>query len=313
MPKLLVALDGSPFADAAVPVAVGLARALGASLELVAVYEQSPRRFATGGAPMRDHTLDGEVADRIRSALRTHLETLRDRIRTHEHAPEVLVTVLTGAPADMLVAHAEREEAALIVLTTHARSGLSRAWIGSVTEAVLRSSHVPVVAVRPGEKEPQDTWSLARMLVPLDGSEASEQVFSALRARFGRTVEYIIMRAVTPLHPMLRSILSAQEYDRDLTEQRDLVAEYLRTVASRYAHDDHRDEPAGISITHCAHVNFEPADAIADCAAASNVDLIALGTHARGAVGRFLLGSVADKVLRTADRPVLLYRISDGS
>jgi nucleotide-binding universal stress UspA family protein len=310
MKPLVVALDGSSFADAALPVALGLARSLRADLELVSVVDTDPWRYATGGAPFADRQLEQERQAEWRDAVQRYLDGARARLQSVPDAPPVRTRLLAGPVADTLIAHASEIDASMLIVTTHGRGGLSRSWLGSVTEALLRSTPVPLVAVRPHESPlPPYTlseWHLHRVLVALDGSPGGEQVLDPLRPLLAGGAECVLMRAVSPLHPMLRAVATGQEYERDLAEQRDLVTTYLRGVEARLLH-------TGLSATHCAHEEFEPHRAIVECADTLDADLIALATHGRGLTGRLLLGSVADKVLRTASRPVMLYRISDQS
>jgi len=146
--------------------------------------------------------------------------------------------------------------------------------------------------------------SLGRLLVTFDGSRASEHVLRPLQSLFGDRVAYLLMRAVSPLHPMLRRITTGPAYERDLASQTDLVERYLNRVVGEV-------RATGADAAFCAPKGFEPAQAINDAARKHRADLIAIATHARGPVGRVLLGSVADKVLRTADLPVLLCRTID--
>lgn len=314
MPPIIVALDGSEFADAALPVALGLARTTGDPLELVAVVEPAPGPRAVSGARVPDLSLDQEQETLVRGALQAHLEQLRVRMAALADAPAVTITVLRGQPAAALLEHAERVQARLVVITTHGRGGLSRLWLGSVTEAITRQSTRPVVVVRPtdavantrAETPPAALANVTptpmqRVLVTFDGTRESEQVLGPLLGLFGARVAYLLMRAVSPLHPMLKRIATGAEYTRDLAAQTDLVARYLNRIV-----DDVR--AAGADAAYCSPQAFEPARAINEAAADAGADLIAIATSARGPVGRVLLGSVADKVVRTADRPVLLYR-----
>jgi nucleotide-binding universal stress UspA family protein len=308
MKPLIVALDGSAFADASLPVAVGLARRLRAELVLVSVLDSDPWRYATGGAPFADRQLEQEREAEWRDAVQRYLDGARARIASLPDAPPVRTRILTGPVADSLLEHVHEIGAAMLVVTTHGRGGLSRSWIGSVTEALLRATPVPLVAVRPTEAPlPPHTlpdWQLRRVLVALDGSPQSEQVLDPLRPLLAGSTECVLMRAVSPLHPMLRAVATGEEFERDLAEQRAMVTTYLRRVEARLQQE-------GVSVSHCAHEEFEPHRAICECADTLASDLIALATHGRGATGRLLLGSVADKVVRTANRPVLLYRISE--
>jgi len=307
MPTLLVALDGSPFADAVLPVAVGIARHMKAQIVLASVLDSEPWRYATGGAPYADRRLERELEKPWRDAVLRHIEGWRAQIAALPDAPPVSTRVFEGAVVDSLLQCATDVGASMLVITTHGRSGLERAWLGSVTDALIRRAPLPVVAVRPSAKSaavPPDlgAWALRRVLVPLDGSQTSEAVLAPLRAGFGDTIEYLLMRAVTPLHPLLRAIAIGGEYERDLAEQLATVLAYLRLTEEKLRSN-------GVRVSHCAPVEFEPPRAICDCAQEYGVDLIAMATHGRGPLPRALLGSVADKVLRTTDRPILIYRV----
>ena len=307
MPTLLVALDGSSFADASLPVAVGLARRLRADLLLVSVLDSDPWRYATGGAPFADHRLEDEHAAEWRTAVQRYLDGAAARIAALANAPTVHTRILAGPVAETLVGCASAVDAALLVVTTHGRGGPSRTWLGSVADALIRLSPVPIVAVRPADSPPPQTlpeWQLRRVLVPLDGSPDSESVLTPLKPLLTDSVECVLMRAVSPLHPMLRAVATGSEYERDLAEQRTLVTRYLTGVEGALRRE-------GVAATYCAPQEFDPQRAICDCADSLDVDLIALATRGRGPLGRLLLGSVADKVLRTTGRPVLLHRMPD--
>lgn len=307
MKNLLVALDGSSYADASLPVAVGLARRLRAGLHLVSVLDTEQGRPPVGGAPFPDRQLALEHEAEWRAAIDRYLAAARDRVAALPDAPAVHTALLTGSVADTLLAFARDVAASQIIVTTHGRGGLSRAWLGSVTEALLRSANVPFVAVRPSDTPwPPHTmpdWQLRRLLVPLDGAADSEQVLEHVQALAADGTECVLMRAVSPLHPMLRAIATGAEFERDLAEQRTLVSGYLQHLEADLL-------ARGLSVTHCAHEALEPPRAICECADSLDVDLIVLATRGRGVVGRVLLGSVADKVLRSTNRPVMLCHLA---
>jgi nucleotide-binding universal stress UspA family protein len=311
MTHILVGLDGSAFARAALPVAIGLARTLGASIELVTVHEPEPGRHELSGSSTQDQALDRDQLAQLHHAAVEALESARRYIVSLPDAPTVSTTVLTGVPAERLLDHARARDAQLLVVTTHGLGGVSRQWMGSVTDALVRQATLPIVTVRPPERDDADTgaatepateWALNTILVTLDGTGASEQVLDCLQGLVGDRAQYLLMRAATPLHPLLRAIATAREYDRDLTEQRVIADSYLDGVVSRL-------EQTGLRATRYTAVDFAPARAIVECAVEQAVDMIAIATHGRGPIGRFMLGSVADKVVRTASRPVLLVRV----
>lgn len=122
--RLLLALDGSTTSQAAAPIAAGVARASGAEVVLAHV------------AP------DDAAADLGRAALEHAASALGDDVASRA------ALVLGGDPAAALCELVERERAELIVMTTHGRQGLARAWLGSVAEEVVRNAVVPVLVRR---------------------------------------------------------------------------------------------------------------------------------------------------------------------
>ncbi len=308
MRTILVALDGSAFAEAAIPVALGTAQCLQAQIELVTVHPPPSGVRAISGASVHDLSLDQRVNEELRAALQQYLEHTATRLAHSSDAPPVLVTVLDGEPAYRLCEYATERNAALLIVTTHGRGGVSRAWLGSVTDTVLREISIPLLVVRPPEGTSDSTTAtqftaqpIRKVLVALDGTSVGNAVVDPLHALFGDTIEYLVFGAVPPLHPMWRAIASQEEHDRDLMAQQAKVAWYLRATASELA-------DRGMQVSRCALVDIDPARAIRNCAATNGVDFVAMATHARGLVGRVMLGSIADKVLRTADTPVLLCR-----
>jgi nucleotide-binding universal stress UspA family protein len=144
--RALVALDGSPFAEAALGPAQDLARALGAGLVLLRVVEPPGAAFggALGEVPS-DPT--GELA-----AARAYLDAVPGRLPAPPESGAGAAPAgraLAGAPAQTIAAVAGEEAVSAIAMATHGRSGLARAVLGSVATEVLHRTSVPVLLVRP--------------------------------------------------------------------------------------------------------------------------------------------------------------------
>lgn len=313
MLTLLVPLDGSPCAEHALPLALRLARRRPTRLALVSVHEPPPGVHGVQGAPVHDLTLDQLHAADLRAALRRYLDGVRQRVEEPQLAAEVTAVLLDGTPAETVATHAEAIRADAVVMTTHGRGGVSRLWLGSVADYLVRRLSVPVVAVCParcGVADAQvdlrgaaDSAPIRRVLLALDGARESEAAAESLRTLAGTEgVECVLLRVVPPLHPLLRSLATEAEYARDLAEQQQLADAYLADAAERL-------RARGFATSVCTRLDVDAARAITACAAELDADLIALATHGRGPAGRVLLGSVADKVLRTAATPVLLHRV----
>lgn len=136
---ILVPLDGSPLAEAALRTAIDMARsAPGASIVLLRAAE------ALGFAG-RD-PIEAQVAV-VREA-EDYLEDIAEFVRG-EGVARVTTSVWYGPPAPAIVEAAAVVHAGVIVMSTHGRSGLGRLFLGSVAESVLRATHTPVLMLRP--------------------------------------------------------------------------------------------------------------------------------------------------------------------
>jgi nucleotide-binding universal stress UspA family protein len=146
---ILVPLDGSPIAEAALEPALELAREKNATLVLLRAAEA--------------HTLFGDAVEAQTAAVREaedYLGGVRDRVMRGGLA-NVEVSAWYGVPAEAIIEAARYRNADLIVMSSHGRSGLGRLVLGSVAEMVLRGSRVPILLIRPGDG-PLETASMPR-------------------------------------------------------------------------------------------------------------------------------------------------------
>ncbi len=144
-PAILVPLDGSRFAEAALPVASRLAQQLGGNLVLTevlpgAVPGDDPNSFAV--APPYDHAA-------ARATAEEHLRDLATRLATDAPGVQVRTSLREGNAVDEITMAAEETSAALVVMATHGRSGLDRLLLGSVAGGVVRQGRAPLLLVRP--------------------------------------------------------------------------------------------------------------------------------------------------------------------
>ncbi len=297
--SIVVPLDGSAFGKRALPVALALAHRSNAAVHLVHVHE--PVVYARG-APMYDTRLDHE----LRQAMRTELTALAAQL-TRETTLDVNVVFIDGPVVPTLRQHLTGQRPDLVVMMTHGRSGLSRAWLGSVAEGVVRSAPVPVLLVRSGVEWPGNLIEplFRRVLVPLDGSATAEEVLDhAISLGTTDTTVYALLTVVVPLPTLAHPYPSSESFidQLDVERQRTAALEYLERAAAEL-------HQAGARVETAVVVNEHPARGILGHAEATDVDLIALSTHGHGAaLHRLSLGSVADKIVRGATVPLLVCR-----
>ena len=302
--SVLVPLDGSPSAELAVPIAQGIARRTNGSVHLVHVHVPLSSAGAPRSASMPFY---GDWDVEAKEQEEGYLRALRQRLTP---LPTVTVDhrVEEGSVVETLARCGEELRAELVVMTTHGRGPLARAWLGSVADGLARRSSIPVLLVRPtADPEPMGEHLFRNILVALDGSELAEQVL-AHATGLGTLVgaHYTLVRVVSPLlltgyAPTPEGMLTEAAYGPELELLIEDGEAYLEVVAKGL-------RARGLTVETQVVAEMQPAVGILEFAREKAADLIAMATHGRTGFSRLLLGSVADKVLRGTSAPVLLYR-----
>lgn len=307
--SILVTLDGSALAEQALPIAVGVARRLNATLTLLRVLPERRAAFSLFGAEFLANVQ--AMYDQHRAEVEAYITTTAQQVR-QASGLEVRTVVTDGDIAGGIRRYATASGVDLIVMTTHGRTGLSRAWLGSVADAVVRQCRIPTLLWRPIASGGNGDGSAngARfhtVVIPLDGSDEAEQIFPhAVALGGGSGTSYSLVRVVSPIVAPPSAIpyrLSGPVFEEHAIEQR---AE--RAGAGLHGVEDRiREQADGATVSSTVVVDQHVSRAILAAAERSHADLIAMTTHGRGAM-RYLLGSVADKVLRGASGAVLMFR-----
>jgi len=285
---ILVPFDELALSERALPFATTLARTTGARLVLVRAASARP-------LPGMDARV-AELAARRRAE--AELGVLVERLRQERFSAEA--AVYAGEAGEAIVDAVRQWQADLVVMSTEGRTGMTR-WIGgSVADSVLRHTPVPVLLVPAASRRTWPADGGLRILVPLDGSELAEQALVQARAVAGTGGEILLYRVLMPY----ASIDSGERLDTFwvdlLAEVRGDAVHYLEGVASTLRAEGYRVRTA---VEHGA-----PSAHIAEYARYEQVDLIVLGSHGRAGAARWLLGSVAEDLLREAPAPLLLVR-----
>jgi nucleotide-binding universal stress UspA family protein len=289
---LMVPLDGSQQAERALPYAIRLARASGARLALVR---------AALGPPPSGYDWERQQLEAVGEAeayIADVASRLTDRV-------EVLTATPYGEPAHALLETVQQLGVNAIVMTTHGRTGLSHLVHGSVAEAVLAHSLVPVYLVHAregGEMLPPTDPTSARILVPLDGSAFSEAALPIALQMLGAAGELVLVSVVAPPDHVerddsgrVRAYLDQQEesFKRE-------AFDYLREVQAQLKQRD-----PDLHVTVDIRVG-DPPSGIVVAEADRGADLVVMSTHGRTGLGRAMMGSVAGEVVRTGSVPVVL-------
>lgn len=288
MNTIMVPLDGSRFGEFALPYAIEIASRSEARIHIVHVAARLPL------VPSRiEEQPVVEWADEYMDDVVRRIRTVRD--------VEVEATVLEGVTRDLLLERARNLSADLIVMTTHGRGGIDRAWLGSVADAVVRAAHVPVLAIRPEEHVAPDLAKppgLQRILVATDGSEESGAAL-AVAEEVGRLMDgelrLVQVLEVAPVPFVPEGVVAPRASEDDVEAARRALEEIAEGPRSR-----------GTDVDVTVRVDDRAFEGILVEADAWPADLVVVGTRGQGGAARLFMGSVADKVVRTCGRPVLV-------
>jgi nucleotide-binding universal stress UspA family protein len=288
--RLLVPLDGSELGAQALPVAEQLCTQLAGELELVRVLPNTALPIEASGAYVPGEVYQQLAADQEHEAAHylgcVAADTRARGIQTHTHME-------WGNAADTILAAAAELDAKLIVMTTHGRTGLARAVLGSVADRVVRGGEAPVLLIRATSADMQPPTScdaqLRRALVPLDGSPlAASPLYTVALALAGPVLHEITLLQVVEPNEGLAGKRAAEAY---LDAER---VRLLERLAGRHCCVDRqvciRKDPAQSIVEHSEEM----------------CDLVLMATHGEAGLGRWAFGGVTDRVLRDGKTPLLV-------
>jgi len=305
MYKVIMApTEGSESERVAISVAVKLAQRFDADLHLVRV-ESTPLVIETVvRPPMLEIT---EQALREERLARLHkLEALGTECRALG-AIRVTTALEDGPVGPALRDYAEKFNVDLIVMSSHARGGLRRIALGSITDYLIRNTHIPVLVV----KQPASfigatrEETVCRIVVPLDGSALAEQILPeivTLALRLNATVS--LLHVLTPVNYSQRQLMQPGMpwWDADIA----IADAYLARAASRLTEQ-------GLAVTKDVVLSEDVSTAILDYAARARADIIAIATRGKGGTNRFVFGTVADEVTRNSPGSLLVFHPRVGA
>lgn len=286
--RMLVPLDGSETAETVLPYARTLARTLKIPVELMEVIE-----IHTHGAAEKNRYLDMLIKDAVRNSQ----EYLNRIAKTFSVAS---VKCAVEKTTSVIIANAALDNT-LIVMSTHGRSGVKRWLLGSIAEKVLRGASNPILLVRATEKaKTEGDVALSRVIVPLDGSERAEAVLPIV-------VE--LAKAINLKVILLRSYsLKQLIYNYGVSNLDELEGE-SKTQAISYLDSKVRQlKSEGLVDVSLLASEGEAAETIIELASGAPNSMIAMCSHGRSGIRRWVLGSVTEKVVRHSDDPVLVIR-----
>jgi nucleotide-binding universal stress UspA family protein len=300
--RILIPLDGSPRAEVILDQVARIVKREDSEIMLVRAV-RAPLSFNRGE--------EASTYDREREQAQQYLHDVARRFSGR--GAKIHGRVVEGLPAEAILEAAAREGATLIALTTHGRTGIARWMMGSITEKIARSSALPLLIVRSfrsgtqGDLEsiPPVEIPFRRILVPVDGSPSSMSVIGPAEKLAQLYNSEILVLHVRPVAFSPSPVLPGMD-----------AGQFLPPLPLRASSDDEvtakaaeRFEQAGLRVARLT-VEGDAASEIFDLAREHKADLVALATHGHSGTGRWVLGTVAERILHTLALPILLVRPS---
>jgi len=288
MKRILVPLDGSKLSEKVLPQVELLAKQSNAEVILLRVVPFSwPNEFL--------HVR--EMGDKLDKEASDYLFTINAKLVEKGISGECCVH--EGSVPEIVCDFAKENEIDLIAMSTHGRRGVKRWALGSVADKVIQTSSVPVLLYRiTGEKVTSPHYK--NILIPVDGSHFSENVFPQARYLVELFKAKVWFLHVIDTHLVESFTALKDNIIEDDGKSIENIQNYFSTIEKR------------VKETQVAYElvikKGNPAETICDFAKENEIDLIAMSTHGRGGIARWALGSVADKVVQSSSKPVLLIR-----
>jgi nucleotide-binding universal stress UspA family protein len=287
-----------------------LAKGLGSAVELLRVVEPVPQELSDVAHGVYTH----QIEDNVVSNAQDYLKDLSDALSNN--GISVTTTVQVRNPADCIASEAAREPDTLVAMTTHGRSGIGRWFLGSVTDKVLHTTTNPLLMVRAYDQEhPPEAVKFETIIVPLDGSVLAEQVLPHAESLANALRLKILLVQAVPSLGEYHQYLEHYPMDSSATVYSAMYEEFAREAdakAMEYLHGvkEQLTRRRVFSVEEKL-LRGHAADSITELAQEIPHSLVAMTTHGRSGIGRWLLGSVTDRVVRQSRDLVLVVRSTE--
>jgi len=283
--RILTPLDGSKLAERVLPYVKFLAGALQLPVNLMHVNDRETAVSAAYAMQGADYLK--EVAAAFPASL------------------TVNCCIENGRAAEVIVDSASRNAGTLITMATHGRSGAQRWLLGSVAQKVLQAAINPLLLIHPNkELRPSGEVRLSTVIVPLDGSHLAEKIFPDVVDLANRLkLEVVLIRTYTV--PTTGYFMATGISPPDIGGMGAKIKEELSDYLQAKVEQLHAE---GIEKVSFVAAEGRGAEEIIDLAQKTTDNLVAMSTHGRSGMGRWVLGSVTDRVVCYCGDPVLVVR-----
>lgn len=290
--NILVPLDGSELAEVSLPYAEELASRMGSEITLIYLSPSENNPY---------YNVRKLYLDKIVSTTRGDCAKLRKK---EAGAINIKSAMLVGNVAEEIVNYADKEDMGLIVLATHGRSGIKKWNMGSIASKVISATRRPIMLIRAKEASTDKKGTIDKLLLPMDGSTESESILPhALEIATNFKSEVVLFQAISLAYPTYTADAFAYVTysDQQMDAMKTSALDYLDKTGNAF-------KERGLEVK--SDVRFgSTADEVINYADEIGADLVAMTTHGRSGIGRWLFGSTTVRVLKGGNTNLLLVRV----
>jgi nucleotide-binding universal stress UspA family protein len=296
--KILIPLDGSGLAEMALPYVRELASQKEAEVYLLHVCPQEHRSY------LHMHQI----------YLNTIADSLRKEIKEYGNltgVPSVQAEVIIGDPVKVILDYVKQRSINLVTLTSCGSGGIRPWYMGNIADKVVRVVDAPCLLIRIKREDnlPEGRTPIRRILVPLDSSSPSEIAVPyavELANKLHASITLFSMAPTIYSHS-LDAINSGGgvglgiNWDSVDASTLKAINEYLLSVEDKI-------RQGGVEVSHTGYTGIDAAYEILKMEKKTQADLVVMATRGRSTIARWAFGSVAEKILKEGDKPILLVR-----
>jgi len=295
--RILIALDGSDTAESIVPTVISIAQLFGSWVTLCSVIPHDKSSFNISKSRFIE-----KIELESKQALTEYLHKLQSRLESKSINTDIIIK--TGNPPHEIIELAENQDYDLIALATKGRSGIMRWMLGSVADHIIGSATTPILLISPTEDieySIDKPHKLNSIIIPLDGSKLAESVLPIAESIAIKASAVINLVQVIPTIVQVYLGSEHQAYPMDiLADLEESGHKYLSKI-ERFL------QLKGLNV-HSKLIEGEASSSINNYCSTLDQSIITMTTRGYTGFSRWVLGSVADKIIRHVGEPVLLIK-----
>jgi len=290
--KILLPLDGSELAESSISYTRDLVSQLGAEVFLLHICPPEHQAY------LHMHQI----------YLNTVLEGLQLSIKlvNPDQTPKIQAEVVTGDPAKLIGDYVKLKDINLVVLTTCGASGFRQWAMGSVADKIVRTVGVPCLLIRArSEFVPEAKGMIRKILLTLDGSDASKIAVPyavALAKKLKASITLFSM-AQTVYSQHLDSVGSGIGVNWDSID-----ANTEKMTDRDLSQTEEEVRAAGVDVNRVSYLGIDAGFEVLEMEKRVQADLVVMATRGRSPIARWVFGSIAEKVLREGEKPILVIK-----